>query len=305
MNKVTLKQWHMFQAVVKYGGFAQASEKIFKSTSSVHHSVNKLEEMLNVSLLKVEGRKTRLTSHGKKILCLVEKLLSDACNLETYVAGLTSLQDANIKIAVDELFPIGILRSVLQSTSNELSLKQLEITQVSTASFDDEYHSDVVLSVLNSAASGFAVKSVVSVRYVAVVGTKNSAFDSTNVVSANTLNKHIEITVDRNAASSSVDSSINNSCWKVDKLSSAIELVCEGIGYAWLPYPDVQHLIAEGKLRKIVFFDQPNIREIDFYLNVRQDFSLKPGVESIVHHFKSFDSSHKFEPMALSEERAL
>ncbi|GAB57980.1 LysR family transcriptional regulator [Rheinheimera nanhaiensis] len=301
MNKVTLKQWQMFLAVVKYGGFAQAGEKLFKSTSSVHHSVSKLEEMLNVSLLKVEGRKTLLTSHGKKILSFVEKLLSDANNLESYVSGLTGLQDLNIKIAIDELFPIGILRSVLQSSSSELSLKQLEITQVSTASFDDDYHSDVVLSVLNSAASGYSVKSVVSVCYVAVVGTKNSAFDNTNVISTNALHQHIEIKVDREAAINSADVSVNNHCWTVDKLSSAIELVCEGIGFAWLPYPDVQHLIAEGKLRKIVFFDQPNTREVDFYLNVRQDFGLKPGVESIVHHFKSFDSSYKLEQMTLCE----
>ncbi|RUO33817.1 LysR family transcriptional regulator [Aliidiomarina soli] len=300
MNKVTLKQWHMFQAVAKYGGFVQASEKVFKSPSSVHHSVTKLEEMLNVSLLKVEGRKTLLTSDGKKILCLVEKLLSDANNLESYISGLTNLQDSNIKIAVDELFPIGILRSVLQSTSSELSLKQLEITQVSTASFDDEYYSDVVLSVLNSAESGFSVKSVLSVCYVAVVGTKNLAFDSTNVVSTNALRKHTEVKVDREAATQSGGASATHNCWTVDKLSSAIELVCDGIGYAWLPYPDVQHLIAEGKLRKIVFFDQPNTRAVDFYLNVRQDFGLKPGVERIVHHFRSFDSSHKLELTARS-----
>lgn len=301
MNKATIKQWHMFQAVVKYGGFAQASEKVFKSTSSIHHSVTKLEQTLNVSLLRVEGRKTLLTSHGKKIFCLVEKLLSDACNLEAYVSGLTGLQDSNIKIAIDELFPIGILRSVLQSTSTELPLKQLEITQVSTASFDDDAHSDIVLSVLKSAVSGYTVKSVFSVCYVAVVGTKNSAFDSLTAISANELNKHIEIKVDREPAGGPVDLANNNSCWMVDKLSSAIELVCEGIGYAWLPYIDVEHCIAEGKLRKIVFKDQPNIREIDFYLNVREDLSLKPGVENIVHHFKSFDSSNKLEQMALCE----
>lgn len=299
MNKATIKQWHMFQAVVKYGGFSQASEKVFKSTSSIHHSVAKLEETLNVSLLRVEGRKTLLTSHGKEILCLVEKLLSDANNLETYFCEQTSLQEASVKIAIDELFPIGILRSVLQSTSTELSLKQLEITQVSTASFDDDAHSDVVLSVLKSAVSGYSVKSVFSVSYVAVCGTKNSAFDGLTAISAGELKKHIEIKVDRGPAGSPVDMANNHSCWMVDKLSSAMELVCDGIGYAWLPYIDVQQYIAEGKLRQIAFNDQPDIREIDFYLNVRDDFNLKPGVENILHHFKRFDSSHKLELMAV------
>jgi DNA-binding transcriptional LysR family regulator len=299
MNKATIKQWQMFHAVVKYGGFAQASAKVFKSASSIHHSVNKLENMLNVSLLRLEGRKMLLTSHGKEIFCLVEKLLSDACNLEAYVSGLTNLDDSSIRIAIDELFPMGILRCVLQSSSCDFSLKQLEIAQVSATSFDDNTHSDVILSVLKSSVSGFSVKSVFSVHYVAVSGTKNSAFDSLNVMSANELNKHIEIRVDRETVNSTMNDANNHNCWMVDKLSSAIDLVCEGIGYAWLPYIDVQHCIEEGKLRKLTFNDQPNIREIDFYLNVRQDFSSKPGVENIVNHFKNFDSSNKFLPVAL------
>jgi DNA-binding transcriptional LysR family regulator len=112
---------------------------------------------------------------------------------------------------------------------------------------------------------------------------------------------HIELKVDREATTRSVDSSISDNCWKVDKLSSVIELVSEGIGYAWLPYPDVQHLITEGKLRKISFSDQPSTREINFYLNVREDFNLKPGVENIVHHFKSLDSSNRLKQLHYSD----
>lgn len=296
MNKVTLKQWQMFLAVVKYGGFTQASEKVFKSTSSVHHSVNKLEAVLNVSLLKVEGKKTHLTSLGKKVCSLVEKLLADASNLESYLSGLESPQNSDIKIAIDERFPIGILRSVLQSTCNELNQQNIEITQVPTATPNEERHSDVVISLFNSPTAGFTVKSVVSVDYAAVRGAKNSAFDSSNVISANELHKHIEIKVDREAAFSHTSPSINSNCWKVGNLSSVIELVCEGIGYAWLPYSDVQHLIAEGKLRRIVFSDQPDFREVDFYLKVREDIQLKPDIVNIVNHFKNLDLSKKFEP---------
>lgn len=300
MNKVTLKQWQMFLAVVKYGGFAQASEKVFKSTSSIHHSVSKLEGLLNVSLLQVEGRKTHLTSLGKKICYLVEKLLADASNIESYLSGLESPQNLDIKIAIDELFPIGVLRGMLQSTCNELNQQNIEITQVPAATASEEHHSDVVISLLNSPTAGFTVKSVMSVDYAAVRGAKNSAFGSSNVISANELHKHIEIKVDREATSSQIDSSISSNCWKVDNLSSVIELVCEGIGYAWLPYSDVQHLIAEGKLCKIVFSDQPDFREVDFYLKVREDLHLKPATANIVNNFKNLDLSQKFEPRSRS-----
>ncbi|WP_422463157.1 MULTISPECIES: LysR family transcriptional regulator [unclassified Endozoicomonas] len=35
MSKATLDQWRMLQAVVEHGGFAQASEAIFKSQSTI------------------------------------------------------------------------------------------------------------------------------------------------------------------------------------------------------------------------------------------------------------------------------
>ena len=57
MYKVTLEQWRMFVAVVKYGGFNQASVVIHKSQSSIHHAVQKLEESLDIKLLEVIGRK--------------------------------------------------------------------------------------------------------------------------------------------------------------------------------------------------------------------------------------------------------
>lgn len=303
MNKVTLKQWQMFLAVVKYGGFAQASEKVFKSTSSVHHSVNKLEGLLNVTLLEVEGRKTHLTSLGKKVCSLVEKLLADASNIEAYLSGLDSPQSLDIKIAIDERFPIGVLRGMLQSTCNELNQQRIEITQVPAATPNEERHADIVISLHNSPTAGFTVKSVVSVNYAVVTGTKNSVFEGSHVISANELHKHIEIKVDREATSSQIDPSISNNCWKVENLSSVIELVCEGIGYAWLPYSDVQHLIAEGKLRRIVFSDQPDFREVDFYLKVREDLQLKPGIANIVNHFKNLDLSNKFEPKSRSHIR--
>ena len=44
MLRITLEQWRMFLAVVEHGGFNQASEAVFKSQSSIHHAVKKIEE---------------------------------------------------------------------------------------------------------------------------------------------------------------------------------------------------------------------------------------------------------------------
>lgn len=58
----------MFNAVVDEGSFNQAASQVSKSTSSIHHAVNKLEDTLGVTLFVVEGRKTVLTDIGEVLL---------------------------------------------------------------------------------------------------------------------------------------------------------------------------------------------------------------------------------------------
>lgn len=70
MLRVTLEQWRMFQAVVTYGGFNQAAQGIYKSQSSIHNAVQKIETTLGVALFKVEGRKTLMTQAGELMLHL-------------------------------------------------------------------------------------------------------------------------------------------------------------------------------------------------------------------------------------------
>jgi transcriptional regulator, LysR family len=55
VQKDTLEQWRIFQAVVEQGGYAQAAEKLNKSQSSLNHAIAKLQQTLGVALLEVRG----------------------------------------------------------------------------------------------------------------------------------------------------------------------------------------------------------------------------------------------------------
>ena len=68
MPKVTLEQWQTLIAVVDNSGYAAAAEAMNKSQSSISYGVQKLENMLNVQVLKVEGRKAVLTGTDEALL---------------------------------------------------------------------------------------------------------------------------------------------------------------------------------------------------------------------------------------------
>ena len=65
--KVSLDQWRALQAVVDYGGYAQAAAQMHRSQSSVSHAVSKLQAQLGVPLLRIEGRRAVLTTAGEVV----------------------------------------------------------------------------------------------------------------------------------------------------------------------------------------------------------------------------------------------
>jgi DNA-binding transcriptional LysR family regulator len=117
MARSTLEQWRMLKAVAEHGGFHQAAEVVYKSQSTVHHAVHKLEQTLDVQLFQVEGRKTTLTAAGKQLLHRINFLLAEAARIENVALNLKSGVESKLSIAVDEAFPRDILYQTLTAVS--------------------------------------------------------------------------------------------------------------------------------------------------------------------------------------------
>ena len=105
MNRTTLEQWRMLKAVVDHGGFAQAAQAVHKSQSTINHAVHKLQDQLGLPLLEVQGRKARLTEAGALMLRRAELLLDEVAQLEDVAASLAAGTEAEVRLAVDEIYP--------------------------------------------------------------------------------------------------------------------------------------------------------------------------------------------------------
>lgn len=95
--RVTLKQWRIFQAVVDYGGFNLAASNLYLSQSTVSYSIAKLEKMLGVQLLEVEGRRSRLTAAGKEIYNMSRYILRAAGEVEEMAKHLAASDQCKMK----------------------------------------------------------------------------------------------------------------------------------------------------------------------------------------------------------------
>ena len=111
--KSTLEQWRIIQAVVDYGGYAQAAEKLNKSQSSLNHAVAKLQFQLGVQLLEVKGRKAYLTECGEVLLRRSRHITQSVSELELLANNLETGWEPSLTIAREIIYPMDDLVDVL------------------------------------------------------------------------------------------------------------------------------------------------------------------------------------------------
>ncbi|EKT57390.1 LysR family transcriptional regulator [Providencia sneebia] len=103
-TRTTLDQWITLQAVVDYGGFAQAAEALHRTQSSISYTISKLEQLLEIKIFSLEKRRAVLTSEGQQLLELSREVTSKAISLEMKAKFLNGNQNNKINIIIDSLY---------------------------------------------------------------------------------------------------------------------------------------------------------------------------------------------------------
>ena len=92
-------------AVVRFGGFARAAERLHKVQSAVSYQVRKLEQQLGLQLLDRSGYRVRLTDAGEAVLAEGRRLLAEARHVEGLAQQLATGWEARLLVIVDGILP--------------------------------------------------------------------------------------------------------------------------------------------------------------------------------------------------------
>ena len=88
MNDISLKQLEVFVAVVEYGGFTRAAEKLFFNQSTISAHISLLEQALGKELfVRSNRRHIRLTAEGERVYPIAKRILGDCNTLRTLFAS--------------------------------------------------------------------------------------------------------------------------------------------------------------------------------------------------------------------------
>lgn len=251
MLRVTLEQWRMFLAVVKYGGFNKAAKHIHKSQSSIHHAVSKIESSLGVNLFDVEGRTLHLTDAGHTLHRRAEYLVSEAGKIETVGKGIASGIETEVTLAVDGIFPQDILGEVLESLSEQFPDVRLELFE-SVLSGARELLED---GVVDLAIGGQPLpkgwnQPLLEIDFVPIAAPNHPLITQDRSITYEDLKTYRQIVVRDSAKEESMDDGWLEAeqRWTVSHLATSIKLIRTGHGFAWLPLSLIQKRLARGEL---------------------------------------------------------
>lgn len=254
MSRVTLAQWEMLAAVVDHGGFARASEAIHKSPSTLNHAVHKLENRLGVQLLEPVGRQVHLTEAGAMLLRRARQLIESAAALENIADSLATGLEAEVVLAVDQLFPPDTLARALTRFSSEYPYVRVQLHEtVLNGGVEMLYDGRADLVVSGLAAQGFLGEPLITLRFIAVAHPAHPLHRLGRSLDLRDLEQHRQLVVRDSALRQSMDAGWLKAeqRWTVSHLATSLDMLERGLGFAWFPETRIRKALASGRLRPL------------------------------------------------------
>jgi DNA-binding transcriptional LysR family regulator len=268
-SHISLKEWNTLLAVVRNDGFARAAEVLHISQPAISYTIAKIEERLGISILRLEGRRARITPLGQMLLAHVEPLIQMAVQVEAIARQLRASWRPEVRLAVVDDFPARLLIGAIRSHADSQSGATVLLTEGTPEAVQQLLHKrDAELAITRQLGCGMAGEILVETEYLPVAHPAHALFRCARPLADADLRQAIEVAVEAGGAhpaQAGQDRQAGPQRWHVSNYDTAEQALAEGIGYGWLPRHQVQEALAAGRLALLPIAAYP-LRVSRFYL---------------------------------------
>ena len=250
---ISLEHWRTFLAVVDAGGYAQAAVVLHKSQSAVTYAVKKLEALLGVRVFKVLGRKAHLTATGEVLYRRAKELLEEAGGLEAAAGVLAAGWEAQLRIAVEIIFPTWLLLDCLARFADERPQTRIELYETVLSGTEEALvQRRVELAICSQVPAGFGGDLLMRLRFIAAAHPDHPLFKLGRDLTLQDLRKHRHLVIrDSGSQRSSTSWLRAEQRWVVSNKATSIRAATLGLGFAWYPEETVRSELHSGLLKPL------------------------------------------------------
>jgi DNA-binding transcriptional LysR family regulator len=268
----------MLHAVIDCNGFSAAAEHLHVSQSTISFTLGKMQEQLGIALLRVEGRKARVTEQGRALMEYSREVIRSAIELEVLAEKMRMGWEPELRLMVDHDCPLDFLMGAMRSFTNSAPHVKVSLSEDSALQVEKAIaHNTVDLAICANVPPGLIADRLLSVRYAMVTCLDHPLAQADAPLSDVELSRYTQIILDiaGTARSASTGRKGSSSAWHVSSMDTVLAALEGGLGYAWLPLKRVERYLLDGRLCLLAMPAHYHSSK-DFYLvHARQSL---PGV---------------------------
>src|ERR1035438_5424224 len=251
--RISLEQWRSLLAVVDSGGYAQAAVVLHKSQSAVTYAVQKIESLLGVKVFEVVGRKAHLTPAGEVLYRRAKALLDEAGALEGAAGSLAAGWEAELRLAVEIIFPTWVLLECFARFADERPLTRIELYETVLSGTEEALlQRKVDLAICSQVPPGFAGDLLMRMRFVAAAHPDHPLHQLGRELMLQDLRKYRHLVIRDSGSQRRSGSWVGaEQSWTVSHKAASIHAASMGLGYAWFPEETVRRELEGGMLKPL------------------------------------------------------
>lgn len=253
--KSTLEQWRILQAVVDFGGYAQAAEKLNKSQSSLNHAVAKLQHQLGIELLEVKGRKAYLTQQGEVLLRRSRHVTQAVNELEQLASNLEQGWEPTLTLAREIIYPMESLVCALNAfLPHSRGTRIIMLDSVITGTQELILQGKVDIAICAGVPpKGYLSEPLCEQELFLVCHPSHTLADLGTIEDDKLLAQYLQLVIKDTGVQSNIDIGWLKAeqRWTVSNFHEAKVILNQGIGFCWIPSFLVQEELASGKLVRL------------------------------------------------------
>ena len=252
--KTTLDEWEILQAVVEMGGFAAAAKQLNRSQSTISYAIARLQEQLGIKLFEIKGRKAQLTEFGRAVLADAEPHLAGFHQLEKHARSLASGADLEVRLSVDSIYPNSRLFKGLQEFCRRFPRVHLKLRQATFLSADSEFSThNAQLCITGLVSREFFVRPILGIKMIAVARNDHPLHALRRKLSRSDMMQHILVAIESTASGTLKHQPRvpTQRVLSVGTIEAAVDAICSGLCYGWLPEYRIQSALERGELEPL------------------------------------------------------
>lgn len=280
--RISLEQWRALIAVVEAGGYAQAAERLHKTQSTITYAVQKLEQLLDVKVFEIQGRKAVLTSAGQVLYRRGRRLLEEAAQLEQAARELGAGWEPELRLAVDAIFPTWLLLQCFAEFSAEHPDTRIELIEsVLGGTTEALAEGRAQLAIASALPAGFLGEVLMDVPFVPVAHPEHPLHRLGRPLTLDDLRAHRHLVIrDSGSQRDRNPSWLGERRWTVSHKATSIRAACMGLGFAWYAEPIIRDELAAGVLKPLPMAGDSGRRATLYLIHADPD-TAGPGIRKL------------------------